>query len=211
MEKTMKKTITYQLVDTAGEISAIVLSSVTDDAMPKVAKLIMWKNKAIEQVGFLSKDTFRMMGGELSVNGMLAAEFLRTGARTIRIPRSLLLSVTNNIVTYNGMTYVLFPNPPSTKTVNSDQKKILQKLCKTNPASGIIYYKNASITPLIYVRATNTYVWEQSCGSGSVAYALFSGRKIIQQPSGSVVRISISPRTITYQATVRVIGSKEVV
>ena len=84
----MKQTITYQLVDTAGEISAIVQSPISQYSMPKVATIIMRKNRQVEQVGFLNpvNKSFQMMGGELSVNGLLAAEFLKTGLSSIRIP-----------------------------------------------------------------------------------------------------------------------------
>lgn len=212
MDKTMKQQIIYQLVDTAGEISAIVRSPVAENAMPNVANRIMRKNTAVEQVGFIYPKTnsFRMMGGELSVNGMLAAEYLNSGKKTIQIPRSIVRSVSDNQIVLTGMTYVLLPNPPPNGIITITQRKLLRTLATTNPAAGIVYYNSASIKPLLFVRATNTYVWEQSCGSGSIAYALWSGRTRIRQPSDKIVTISITNKRITYQAPVRVIGSKEV-
>ncbi len=200
----MKEIITYQLVDTAGELSAIVLPPVSNSAMPNVATFLMQKNARVEQVGFLDQTakptTFRMMGGELSVNGLLAAEFLKTGSTRIQIPRSIVRSIANNQVTFNSMTYLLLPNPPITTAVSREQKDMLRTLTSNNPASGIIYYQKSSIKPLIYVRGTNSYVWEQSCGSGSIAYALYSGRRRIVQPSGKMVSIKITDTTIFYQA-----------
>lgn len=42
-------------------------------------------------------------------------------------------------------------------------------------ALGIMYYDEAEhfLTPLVYVRATDTLYWESSCGSGSVALAVW--------------------------------------
>ena len=200
----MKEIITYQLVDTAGELSAIVLPPVSNSAMPNVATFLMQKNARVEQVGFLDQTakptTFRMMGGELSVNGLLAAEFLKTGSTRIQISRSIVQSIVNNQVTFNGMTYILLPNPPSTTTLSREQKNMLKTLTSNNPASGIIYYLKSSIKPLVYVRATNSYVWEQSCGSGSIAYAMYSGRGRIIQPSGKTVFIKVTDTSISYQA-----------
>ncbi|MEK7577202.1 MAG: hypothetical protein AAB492_01110 [Patescibacteria group bacterium] len=198
----MKQTITYQLVDTAGEISAIVQSPISQYSMPKVATIIMRKNRQVEQVGFLNpvNKSFQMMGGELSVNGLLAAEFLKTGLSSIRIPLSMVRSVINNKITFKGMTYLLLPNPPSTTTLSTEQKNMLKNLASNNPASGIIYYQKSSIKPIIYVRATNSFVWEQSCGSGSIAYALYSGRRRIVQSSGKIVSIKITDTSIFYQA-----------
>ncbi|MDO5376918.1 MAG: hypothetical protein Q4G52_01165 [Clostridia bacterium] len=38
-------------------------------------------------------------------------------------------------------------------------------------AQGVLFAGEGHLTPLVYVRATNTCVWEGSCGSGSVALA----------------------------------------
>lgn len=38
-------------------------------------------------------------------------------------------------------------------------------------AQGVLFVNGTRMTPLVYVRATETSVWESSCGSGSVALA----------------------------------------
>ena len=54
------------------------------------------------------------------------------------------------------------------------------------------------ISPVVFVRGTNTIIPETGCGSGSIALAILlfikTGRKefSIRQPSGSVYRVSIS-------------------
>jgi len=227
----MKQPIIYHLVDTAGEISAIVTSPIGQKSLVKAAVTIMKVNNRIEQVGFLDPydaktdcARFRMMGEELSVNGLVAGAgllmkrqkqtsiMLRSSIMNnlitatlnndfvnLQFPRSIVRSEINNTITFKGLTFLLLPSLPSTSIVSLTQKQLLRKLAADNPASGLIYYQGSRIAPLLYVRATNSYVWEQSCGSGSIAYALYSGRKRIKQPSGEHVSTAITNSNINYR------------
>jgi len=60
----------------------------------------------------------------------------------------------------------------------------------------LIFYKNtsrriASIKPIVYVKQTNTLIWETSCASGSLALCLSKkyNKAKISQPSGTSLDI----------------------
>lgn len=70
------------------------------------------------------------------------------------------------------------------------------------PACGIIFYqkltkKRFSITPVVYIRKTKTFVFETSCASGSVALVLNFGlnKSLVKQPSGCNLRVDINSVT----------------
>lgn len=67
-------------------------------------------------------------------------------------------------------------------------------------AQGVLFYAGGRMTPAVYVRATDTCVWESSCGSGSVALAwlLASGAPdgghayVFAEPGGAIeVRVCV--------------------
>jgi hypothetical protein len=176
----------------------------------------METDNSIDQVGYLRQNKFTMMGGELSINGTLAAAYLIKNTTvingypfiknknniTVIFPITLIRSVSNNIVKLDGISYYLINKLPSKKTITRAQIKILSELTKESPASGIIYYKDGCIVPLIYVKCTNTYVWERACGSGSLAYAIISGESKVIQPSGEILIININ-QNISVTANVK--------
>ncbi len=231
--KNMKNNIPYTLVDTAGQTTAVIDVFVPRSRQPIIAKPLMKSIKNIGQVCFIEKEksTYRlqMMGNELSVNGTLAGGFylmkklkkekvifetsgLKTklsvtnGANTASIifPKSLVKSIKNNTVSLQGMKYLLISGLVSAKTTDK-QRKILCQLSTNCPAAGIIYYEGDKIQPLIFVKETNTFVWETCCGSASIAYSLISNKKVIKQPSGKIVTVKITSREILYQTKATVL------
>lgn len=193
----------YRLVDTAGQITAIITSNIPTESLAQAAIQIMRSNKRVEQVGLLRRDSFTMMGGELSVNALLAAAYLLNQSGTINnlsytvvdstvsllLPCSLVLSQTKDTVVLRGISYRIVPGIPTTKRLTAKMKSELQQLVKNSPAGGLIYYRNNRIFPLVYVPSTNTYVWENACGSGSLAFSLITGVTDVVQPSGQNIRI----------------------
>lgn len=199
-----KLNIKYKLVDTAGQITAVVFGATKRVKQPLISKRLMSSNPKIEQVVFIEKNRIQTMGNELCINGSLAGAYLMdsdvieiSGLNepvkfnkqkkfiSGRFPLSILQSKTKNIIQLAGIIYIISNNK---KLAN---KAYLEKLAdKYNaPASGIIIYNQNKIIPIIYVRETNSLVWENACGSGSLAYSLFSKYSIIKQPSGSNIEI----------------------
>lgn len=174
-----------------------------------------------------SISSLRMMGGELSVNGTVAGcyallqrqrlssvtiqvealcqQVTATVTRneiTVNFPRSMIQTSKNNVVVLRGMAYRVIPGIPKNQNATTAQQRLLTELAKTSPAAGLVYYENDRIQPLVYVKATRSSVWEQACGSGSIAYALIRGVSAVRQPSGDIIRIKIKENTIIYQTNV---------
>mgnify|MGYP006055950399 FL=1 len=82
-------------------------------------------------------------------------------------------------------------------------KNMLLNMCKKSPAAGLIYYEKQEIVPLIFVLATNSYVWEQACGSGSLAFSMVTREDKVIQPSRDVIIFDRSLDTITITETVK--------
>ena len=55
-----------------------------------------------------------------------------------------------------------------------EAKKIIQELNLMNlPAIGVIWYVDNQINPVVYVRDIDSLFYENSCGSGSIAYGIY--------------------------------------
>lgn len=235
----MKLNIKYQLISTAGEVTAVITVPVIKRVQANLARRIMEAGSSVEQVVFLDAEknqtipSLRMMGGELSVNGTAAAAYVVMEKRSrrsiiIRIatlnnpvtamlndntvsvlfPSSLVKRRKENVVTLRGINYRIVPGLPKDRKVTVTQRALLAKLANTAPASGLIYYEGDTIAPLIYVKATRSYVWEQACGSGSIAFSLYSGISNIRQPSGDTIQISFQKNAITYKASAKIVANK---
>jgi len=207
----------YRLIDTAGQVTAIITDPTTLSQRVKLAQGIMTNNSLVEQVGYLDGANFTMMGGELSINGLLAAAYLLNQCGQINeyefctnqsnikltLPRSIIKKQSANIIQLRGITYSVEKGIPTTNTISPQTKQVLQKLTLDSPAAGIIYYEGARIKPLIYVQQTNSYKWENACGSGSLAFALFSDLRSIIQPSDQIIKYQISKNSITVTVTAK--------
>ena len=71
------------------------------------------------------------------------------------------------------------------------------------PAFGAIVYEKNKIIPYVYVKNVNSFVKETACGSGSIAFSLFSEYKNIIQPTGEVISIRIKKDKIFVSAEVK--------
>ncbi len=55
-----------------------------------------------------------------------------------------------------------------------DAKKIIQELNLINlPAIGVIWFEDNQINPVVYVKDIDSLFYENSCGSGSIAYGIY--------------------------------------
>ena len=171
----------------------------------------------VEQVGFVDDQVLpphlEMMGGEFCINATLAfastlgptgvvavsglnrpAGFVNT-LQTTRVTISLRWSMTGNIVLLEGIGFVLRSqsdgHPPNSATDNAQIKHELTALCTrfNLPAFGAIHFSGDAILPYVYVAAVDSYVLETACGSGSVAFSLFTGQDRVRQPTGQFITV----------------------
>ncbi len=83
------------------------------------------------------------------------------------------LTKEGTVVKFPGITHVVFKNITLEKKIVFDVQKQLRIMDSDVDVLGIMSYQpNKEImTPLVYVRASDSLIWEGSCGSGSVAVA----------------------------------------
>jgi len=207
----------YRLISSAGQITAVVTDSVSVVLQATIAQSIMTDDCRVEQVGFLSGTNFRMMGGELSINALLAAAFLlnesgqvneysfttNQSTITLSLPTSLIISVQDNLVKLRGINYQIVEGIPSSTVISPPIKTRLRKLAADSLAAGLIYYQGSVIKPLVYVPATSSYVWENACGSGSLAFSLVTSIRQVTQPSGQNISFDITNSQINVTTTVK--------
>jgi len=175
--------------------------------------------KEVEQVGFVSNNKLQMMGGEFCVNATLALAhqlrkegYLYTSGISnkiiyknsknktkIKIP--LNYKKNNNLVLFRGIGYICIKKKPL-------KNSIIKLANKYNlPAFGAIVYNKNKITPYIYVKQVNSFVKETACGSGSIAYSIFSGFNKIIQPTGEIINIKLG-KLIEVSAKVTLINKE---
>ena len=207
----------YKLIDTAGQITAVITSKIEIGDLPQIANSLMVNNPIIEQVGYLEGTSFRMMGGELSINGTLAAAYLlgKSGqingydfkltknGISLSLPKSIILKVDKNTVYLEGITYQVIIGFSKKKILTSRMRDSLFRLASPSPASGLIFYENNQIMPLIYVKPTDSYVWENACGSGSLSAALLTNQSDIIQPSGQIISFQFKSQNIVVTTTAK--------
>ncbi len=177
--------------------------------------------KEVEQVGFIStKETYpklTMMGEELCINATLALastlnkngklvtsglinpiHYLNNGLTTIQIPFKF--KKNKNVILLDGIGFILC----DIKEKSEIKKAELLGLAKKHnlPAFGGIVYNKNKIIPYIYVEKVNSFVKETACGSGSIAFSIFSGIKDIVQPTEKM--ISIKKRAGFFGVTAKV-------
>ena len=216
----MFKKIKYLLVDTAGQVTAVVVTKVPRLKQSDVSKMILKKNKTTEQVLFIerypNKYRLQMMGNELSINGSLAGLFVLEKAYNIKkikveisgldlpikaticnntteayFPLSIFKQYKSKTVSLAGISYLLIPLNRSVPEFIQKSKLLLKVKAKTLtiPAMGIIFFKKGYIKPLVYVKDTNSFIWESACGSGSLSYYIYSGISKIKQPSNKFIEV----------------------
>ena len=96
---------------------------------------------------------------------------------------------------FMGASRTLLPNsiPRRVPKVTNRPEKgrcVFQAVWEAMPAQdaqGVMFIQNTTMTPLVYVAATGTRVWESSCGSGTVALAWYLARKLADGKHGFAV------------------------
>ena len=220
-----------RIIWTAGQQTALV---VQEDMSNKeqISLDLLKEYPDVDQVGWLSVGSrqasagaFTMMGGELSINGCIAAGYvlgqltkqrcfsfatscltdlikvsIDSSVVSVSFPRSLIKKRAKNVVCLQGIRYLLICGIPPTKILTTEQQYLLTEMLELDPAAGIIFYLDSKIVPVVAVKGTNSLYWEQACGSGSLAYWATSGISKIRQPSGEDLTITADSQTITITA-----------
>ena len=152
----------------------------------------IYKQRETETDSFVSRGDYAVVPLEISgYDGILKAEVkLIDGINGILwsetpIPVPLKIKKVNfdlpclnltkegTVVKFPGIIHVVFKGIIPEKKIVFDVKEQLKIMDTNVDVLGIMFYQpNRKImTPLVYVRASDSLIWEGSCGSGSVAVA----------------------------------------
>lgn len=219
LEPLKKKIFCNSLFKIAGGNSTALINDCSREYRKKLSKKYL---KKVEQVGFVNFNgkypQLIMMGGELCINGTIAfasklskkGKLFASGIEkpvlyenknsktTIEMP--LKYRREKNIILFEGIGYMLINKKNKIKMSKEFASNLAEKY--NLPAFGIIIYKKNKITPYIYVKEVDSFIKETACGSGSIAFSLFSRYKRIIQPTGKTIYIRIG-RKIKVSAKVQ--------
>lgn len=206
----MKKINNTLIIDTAGQWTVIIPDKSASQQL-ELSKSLMNQLPLLGQVAYLNLERrsipqIKFMGGEFSINGSLAAaQYLTSKIQTnqveflvnnilitggsisnsvyLKTPNSLILEKSKNAIRFDGIKYQIINSVPNFLSPP------LSELENNSPATGIIYYQQNRIWPLVYVKNTNTCIWETACGSASLALFLLRDIDSVIQPSNQVITI----------------------
>ncbi len=76
-------------------------------------------------------------------------------------------------------------------------------------AVGVIWYQRDGdaivMHPVVWVRAVDTFFYEQSCGSGTIAVGAVTGVTSIVQPTGQSITVEFNEGTVTLQSEMEIV------
>jgi hypothetical protein len=105
------KNIKFKLIDTAGQITAVVFDGFKGQNLSDISKKLMQNDNQIEQVVFIEKNKIKTMGNELCINGKLAGTYIAkkmTGPLiSLKFPLTILNGIDNNTIKFNGIGYII--------------------------------------------------------------------------------------------------------
>ena len=112
--------------------------------------------------------------------------------RVLPLEQSLLGRCT--LVEYPGISHILLEDYAPQDTDVANAKALLSQLSAESGCFGLLYLSDNRMRPLVYVRDTDTLIWESSCASGTCAVAAALALRQKQtlslelfQPGGSLI------------------------
>lgn len=124
-------------------------------------------------------------------NRLYAAIRMPLPRRVLPLAQSPLGQLT--LVEYPGISHILLEDRDPQDTDVANAKSLLSHLSAEDGCFGLLYLTGQQMRPLVYVRDTDTLVWESSCASGTcavVAALALRQKQTLQlelfQPGGSL-------------------------
>jgi diaminopimelate epimerase len=117
------------------------------------------------------------------------------------------------LVDLGGIVHVVIEKPlPQEDEYRKQHKEITRYLGLLNKgAVGVIWITmqqdgSVFMHPVVWVRDVDTFFYEQSCGSGSIAVSKVTGLEAIVQPTGQTIFVTIGPDAVTLRSSMEVIN-----
>ncbi|WP_461614106.1 hypothetical protein [Clostridium sp. Marseille-QA1073] len=114
------------------------------------------------------------------------------------------------LVDLGGIVHIVIEGelPSNYKDIHKEVTSELDLLRKS--AVGVVWYtkrenKPVKIHPIIWVNEVNTFYYETSCGSGSIAVAVVTGINEIEQVTGELILAKISKEFVSLKSKIKVL------
>lgn len=128
----------------------------------------------------------------------------------------ILLSGQNaKVVDLGGIVHVVIeaPFPSDANVYQTLHRNITQELHLENrSAVGVIWIEKVNNTvkmhPVVWVKNVDTFFYEKSCGSGTIAVSKVTGVPLIIQPTGKKIEAEITNKAIVLRSDMKVVYSE---
>lgn len=117
-----------------------------------------------------------------------------------------------SIVDLGGIVHVVvngkFPEEPS--AYQEAHREITERFnLSEREAVGVVWFDESqegiSIHPVVWVKAVDTFFYETSCGSGTIATSRVTGATNIIQPTGKTIKAEITPDRVILESEMEVV------
>ena len=117
-----------------------------------------------------------------------------------------------HIVDLGGIVHVVIeaPFPAAEETYSTMHREISKSFgLRNRDAVGVIWFQrrqeDIEMHPVVWVRDVDTFFYEQSCGSGTIAVGKVTGSKSIVQPSGKTISAEITENEVVLASEMEVV------
>lgn len=117
-----------------------------------------------------------------------------------------------NIVDLGGIVHVVLesPFPAEEELYKKIHKKIIKELSlQEKSAVGVIWIKRLNkevkMHPVVWVKKVDTFFYEHSCGSGTIAVAKVTQLPSVIQPTGKKIIAEITPKEVILKSEMEVV------
>jgi histidine racemase len=115
------------------------------------------------------------------------------------------------VVDLGGIVHVILEEkfPAEPEAYQAQHRAITKELgFEKRGAVGVVWIEKTADTvkmyPVVWVKDVDTFFYEQSCGSGTIAVAKVTGLTSIVQPTGQTIEAKISPSAVTLTSNMEI-------
>ena len=119
---------------------------------------------------------------------------------------------TINIVDLGGIVYVVVESrfPAQAEVYRETHHQLTEELSlREREGVGVVWIErkddSVAIHPVVWVRSIDTFFYESSCGSGTIAACAVTGVSDIIQPTGKIIRAEVDGDFVTLESDMEVI------
>jgi diaminopimelate epimerase len=117
-----------------------------------------------------------------------------------------------DIADLGGIVHVVIQGefPAEAEAYRTAHREISEQLdLGEREAVGVIWVEQTQdgvlIHPVVWVKAVDTFFYEESCGSGTIATCRVTGTSNITQPTGKIIRAEITEGSVTLESEMEVV------